>query len=364
MPKKIRRIGVLTGGGDCPGLNAVIRAVAKTAIMEYKLDVLGIEDGFQGILEDRMRPLSTINVSNLLTQGGTILGSNNKCDPSRLAVKRKGKLVFVDKTKQCVANLKRRRVDALVVIGGDGTMVVASKFAAKGIPCIGVPKTIDNDLIGTDVTTGFATAVAVAAEAIDRIHTTAASHHRAMAIEVMGRNAGWLALYAGVAAGADVILLPEIPFNIESVCRYVVERSKHGKRFTILCVAEGAKAKGGKQVIERMIASSPEPVRLGGIGKRVCGMIESRTGLVTRCTVLGYMQRGGTPLHEDRILATLFGHAAITTLMSGKRNRLVVMRGGRVTDMPLDHAHGRQRLVPTDHPLIEAARAIGTSFGD
>ncbi|MFH1723044.1 MAG: ATP-dependent 6-phosphofructokinase [Elusimicrobiota bacterium] len=360
----IRRIGVLTSGGDCPGLNAVIRAVTKSAIMEHGLRVVGIEDGFLGLIEDRFRTLGEMETSNILTVGGTILGTNNKCDPGRYPVRKGGKVHYEDRTDRCVARLRRRRIDALVVIGGDGSMAVASRFVRKGVNCVGVPKTIDNDIPGTDVTFGFSSATAVATDAIDRVHTTAASHHRAMAVEVMGRNAGWIALYAGVAGGADVILLPEMPFDMDKVCRKVVWRSHHGKRFTILCVAEGARAVGGEQVVDRYDPASPEPVRLGGIGRHVSREIEARTGVETRCTVLGHVQRGGAPVHEDRVLGTLFGHAAVTALMAGKRNRLVVMKGRRVTDVALDHGEGRQRLVPRNHPLIQAARAVGTSFGD
>jgi ATP-dependent phosphofructokinase / diphosphate-dependent phosphofructokinase len=261
-------------------------------------------------------------------------------------------------------HIAQRGLDALIVIGGDGTMTVASHFAARGVNCIGVPKTIDNDLVGTDVTFGFATAAAVAADALDRIHTTAASHHRAMVVEVMGRNAGWLALQAGVASGADVILIPEIPFEIEKVCELVVSRSRHGKRCSILCVSEGARPKDGKQVVARIDPTSPDPVRLGGVGQVVATQIEQSTGIETRVTVLGHVQRGGTPLPDDRVLATRFGHAALGLLMSGGAGRLVVMQGARITDVDLTSAAGKQRLVPIDHPLIEAARDVGTCFGD
>jgi 6-phosphofructokinase 1 len=366
MTASIRRIGVLTGGGDCPGLNAVIRAVTKSAIFKHNLDVVGIEDGFLGMLENRMRPLHSGDVSNILTLGGTILGSSNKCNPARYPVDTRdnGEPIFEDLTDLCLRNLRRHEIDALVVIGGDGTMSGAANFVRHGINCIGVPKTIDNDLVGTDVTFGFATAVFVATEALDRIHTTAASHHRAMVVEVMGRNAGWIALHAGAASGADIILIPEIPYDIQSVGAKVTERSQHGKRFTILCVSEGAHPAGGAQTVKHVDPTSPDPVRLGGVGKVVADQIESRTGIETRCTVLGHVQRGGTPVPADRVLGTEFGHAAVQALADGKHNRLIVMQGRTVADIDLLRAENAQRTVPLDHPLVAAARAVGTNFGD
>ena len=365
MAGAVKCIGVLTGGGDCPGLNAVIRAVTKSALDRHAVEVKGIEDGFQGLIQNRIRPLSFDDVSNILTVGGTILGTNNRCDPRRYPVKNgDGSLEPRDVTDRCLEHLEQRGMDAVVVIGGDGTMTVASHFVDRGINCIGVPKTIDNDLYGTDVTFGFHTAVSVATEALDRIHTTAASHHRAMVVEVMGRNAGWIALHAGIASGADVILMPEIPFDIEKVCDFVRERSRRGRRFSILCVSEGARPRGGEQVVARHDPSSPEPIRLGGVGHLVATGIEERTGTETRCTILGHVQRGGTPVAADRVLATEFGHAAIGLLMSGARGRLVVMKGRTVGDISLTEAANRQRTVPPDHPLVAAARDVGTCFGD
>jgi 6-phosphofructokinase 1 len=366
MSKPIRRIGVLTGGGDCPGLNAVIRAVTKTAIFSHGIEAFGIADGFLGLIENRIQPLKAGDVSNILTQGGTILGSCNKANPQRFAVGEDddGKPVFEDLTELCLRHIRRRELDALVVIGGDGTMSGAANFVNQGVKCIGVPKTIDNDLVGTDVTFGFATARSIATEALDRIHTTAASHHRAMVVEVMGRNAGWIALHSGIASGADVILIPEIAYDMDSICGKVIERSKFGKRFTILCVSEGARPTGGEQVVDRVDPTSPDPVRLGGVGQVVADRIEKQTGIETRCTVLGHVQRGGTPVPEDRVLATEFGHAAVQALMDGKANRLIVMQGRTVTDVDILTAADRQRTIPATSPLIAAARAVGTSFGD
>ena len=366
MPNTIQRIGVLTGGGDCPGLNAVIRAVTKSAIFRYHLQVFGIEDGFLGLLENRIHPLTSNDVSNILTLGGTILGSSNKANPAKFCVGKdpQGKPVFEDLTDLCMRNLRRHELDALVVIGGDGTMSGAANFVTQGVNCIGVPKTIDNDLEGTDVTFGFATAVNTATEALDKIHTTAASHHRAMVVELMGRNAGWLTLHSGIASGADVILIPEIPFDLGKVCSIVVDRSRHGKRFTILAVSEGARPAGGQQIVDRVDPTSPDPIRLGGVGKFVAEEIEKRTEIETRCTVLGHVQRGGSPVPSDRVLATQFGHAALEALVAGKQNRLIVQRNGVVTDADLLASANKQRLVTTDHPLLLAARDVGTGFGD
>ena len=364
MPKAIQRIGVLTGGGDCPGLNAVIRAVTKSAICRYGLEVVGIEDGFEGLVLDRMHPLVADDVSNILTLGGTILGTNNKCDPRRYAVTVDGETQLQDVSERVMEHIRGRGLDAMIMIGGDGTMSVASNFVRRGVNCIGVPKTIDNDLAGSDVTFGFATATYVATMALDRIHTTAASHHRAMIVEVMGRNAGWIALYSGVAAGADIILLPELPYDIGKVCAKVVDRSKHGKRFSMICISEGARPIGGDVVVDRRDPTSADPIRLGGVGKVVADQIEQRTGIETRTTVLGHVQRGGTPVPADRLLATEFGHAAISALMAGKQNRMVVMKGRTVQDIDILDVADRQRLVPLDHPFILSARDMDTSFGD
>ena len=363
--QSIKRIGVLTGGCDCPGLNAVIRAVTKTAIYRYGLEVFGIEDGFMGLVQNRIHPLKATDVSNILTLGGTILGTHNKCDPTRYPVTDSdGNTEFKDVSDRCMDHIKHHQLDAIIVIGGDGTMSGAANFVRKGVNCIGVPKTIDNDLEGTDVTFGFATACDVATDALDRIHTTAASHHRAMIVEVMGRNAGWLALHSGVASGSDIILLPEIPYDIDKVCEAVENRSKHGKRFSILCVSEGTKPLGGELVVDHVDPNSPDPIRLGGVGKVVADDIEKRTGIETRTTVLGHVQRGGTPVPQDRVLATEFGHAALQALMDGKENRLIVMQGRTVADVELLSAEGKQRKVQLDNSLLLAARDVGTSFGD
>lgn len=367
MPS-IKRIGILTGGGDCPGLNAVIRAVAKTAIHQHRVSVVGILDGFQGLVENRMRELSLLDVSGILTRGGTILGTNNKCNPTRVhcGVDSAGKPLFENRMQQCLDHIKAHDIDALVVIGGDGTMSCAAPFVEAGVPCIGVPKTIDNDIVGTDITFGFLTAVSIAAESLDRLHSTADSHHRVMVCEVMGRNAGWLGLYAGLASGSDVILIPEIPFEIAKVVEYLEQRLQRGRGagFAIIVVAEGARPAGGKMTVARMDPTSPDPVKLGGVGERVAHEIGQRMHADIRTTVLGHVVRGGPPIPADRILATQFGHQAMQMLMNGASGRMVVMREGRLDDVEILATANKQRLVPLGSPIIAAAKAVRTCFGD
>jgi len=359
-----RRIGVLTGGGDCPGLNAVIRAVTKTAMHQYKLEVFGIEDGFLGLIQNRLRPLAWNDVSNILTQGGTILGTSNQANPERFAIERGGKTEWVNVTDRVVDHVRANELDAIVCIGGDGTMTGAANLIANGINCIGVPKTIDNDLEGCERTFGFDTAVHTAAECFDKIHTTAMSHHRVMVVEVMGRNAGWLALHTGVASGADIILIPEIPYDLEVIAEVLRRRSKSGKRFSIMCVSEGAKPKGGDVVVQRRVETSPDPIRLGGIANKLVADIEEATKLDARATVLGHIQRGGSPTPADRVLATQFGHHALEILMRGAQGQLVVQQNGRLAEVPIQSVAGKQRKVALDDPLVLTARAVGTCFGD
>jgi len=367
MAEHIKRIGVLTGGGDCPGLNAVIRAVTKTAIWQHGIEVVGIEDGFQGLIEDRVRPLSARDASGILTRGGTILGSNNRCNPRRYCVRVDPATgpVWENVTGQCVDTARRHGIDAIIVIGGDGTMASAAPLVEAGVNIIGVPKTIDNDIVGTEITFGFLTAVNTATEALDKLHSTADSHHRVMVCEVMGRNAGWIALTAGVASGSDIILLPEIPFDLDHLAENIRFRMrKGGPGFAIIVAAEGARPREGQQIVDRVDPTSPDPIRLGGIGRWVADEIAARTGIETRSSALGHIQRGGGPIPADRILATHFGYHSIKILMEGKRGRMVVRQGNVFGDVDLLFAAGKQRLVPPHHPLIEAARAIGTGFGD
>jgi len=360
---EIKRIGILTGGGDCPGLNAVIRAVTKSALVGG-MEVVGIEDGYLGLIENRIRPLSYDDVSGILTAGGTILGSCNKANPASHLVLNDGKWVKRDVRDRAMETFLRHELDAVVAIGGDGTMSGAAGLIEKGMPIVGVPKTIDNDLYATEVTFGHDTAVTTAAEALDKVHTTASSHHRAMAVELMGRYAGWLALHAGMAAGADVILIPEIPFDMEKVAATCDERHQRGKGFTIIAVGEGAVPKGGEQFVDQVDETSPDPIRLGGVAKYVSDTINKLTGLESRHIVLGHVQRGGTPTPYDRVLATQFGYHAFKLLAGGLMNRLVVMREGKIDSVPIASVADKVRTVPLDSPLIAAARAVGTCFGD
>ncbi len=364
MSTKLERIGVLTGGGDCPGLNAVIRAVTKAALDNGHREIIGIEDGYLGLIENRMKTLTNSSVSGILTQGGTILGSCNKANPAKYLVREGDKWVAKDVRDQVVANYKAAGLDALVVIGGDGTMSGAAELVERGLKIVGVPKTIDNDLWGTDITFGHDTAVATATDALDKVHTTASSHHRVMVVELMGRYAGWLTLRAGIAGGADVILIPEIPFDIDKVIDKCMHRSWHGKRFTIIAAGEGAKPVGGKLFVDHIVENSPDPIRLGGIAKYLADEIEKRSGLESRSIVLGHVQRGGSPTSHDRILATKFGYHAFELMMADRFNRVVVYRDGKIDSVSLTEIAGKVRTVPLDHILIRAARAIGTSFGD
>ena len=364
MPVSIKRIGVLTGGGDCPGLNAVIRAVTKSALHEHRLEVWGIEDGFLGLIQNRMRPLSWSDVSNILTLGGTILGTSNQANPEHYAIRKGEKVEFADVTDRVVEHLAANQIDALICIGGDGTQTGAANLIKHGINCIGVPKTIDNDLEGCEQTFGFDTAVTTAAECLDKIHSTAMSHHRVMVVEVMGRNAGWLALHSGIASGADVILIPEIPYDMAKICELLTYRSRLGKKFSIVCVSEGARPKGGEVTVLRRVETSPDPIRLGGIANKLTAEIEAAAQLETRATILGHIQRGGTPTPFDRVLATSFGYHALNLVMSGAKGKLVVWRGGRLDSVDITSIAGKQRKVPVDDPLIRAARGVGTNFGD
>jgi 6-phosphofructokinase 1 len=357
------RVGILTGGGDCPGLNAVIRAVAKTLLHEHGAQVVGFLDGYDGLVRDRSRDLGWPDVSNILTLGGTILGTSNKADPFAWAETRGGRVTKRDRSADALAVFEKHRLDGLVVIGGDGSMAIAGRLAALGLPIVGVPKTIDNDVRGTEQTFGFQTAVNIATEALDRLHTTAGAHHRVMVAEVMGRYAGWLALHAGLAGGADVILIPEFPFRWEAVADVCRQRYRRGKRFSIVCVAEGAKPEGGQPVVQRRVESSTDPVRLGGVAHLVAERLERLTGIESRATVLGYVQRGGTPSPFDRVFATRLGRRAAELVGAGSWGRMASWQKGRVTDVPIAEASHGPRPVPPDDPLLAVARSVGTSFG-
>jgi len=361
MSKK--RIGILTGGGDCPGLNAVIRGVAKAATNLHEYEVIGFQDGFEGLIEGRFTILSYEMVSGILTQGGTILGTSNTANPFAHVESLKGKTEKVDVSDQCMDLYKDLGLEALICVGGDGTMSIAGGLAAKGAKIVGVPKTIDKDLMETDITFGFDSARFVATTAIDQLHTTAQSHHRVMLVEVMGRNAGWLALESGIAGGGDVILLPEIPFDIKEVNTFIRKRSRFGKRFSIVVVSEGTRPLDGEQVYQRIVKDSPEPLRLGGISHHIANQIEEDTGIECRVTILGHLQRGGTPTPFDRLIATQFAVKAVEMVADKKFNHMVAMQGNKLVAVHIEKVMNRQRTVPLESPLIKTAKAVGTNFG-
>ena len=357
------KLAVLTGGGDCPGLNAVIRAVVKSAY-QSGIEVLGIRDGFRGAVEGDFMPLTLSDVSGILPRGGTILGTTNRDNPFAYDTKINGITKSVDRSDDVLNNLKEHSVDVLVAIGGDGSLNIGLKLASKGLAVIGIPKTIDNDLMATDQTFGFQTAVETAKDALDRLHTTAESHHRVMVLEVMGRYAGWIALYAGVAGGADVILIPEIPYNLNRIAQSIQKRAKQGKKFSIIVVAEGAKPLGGEMVVERLVSGRFDPIKLGGIGAKLGHDIEEHTGIETRVTVLGYLQRGGSPSAYDRVLSSRYGVAAVDAALEGEFGIMVALRGRDIVRVPLHEAVDKLKQVPLIDPLLITARALGIEMGD
>jgi 6-phosphofructokinase 1 len=362
MPKATQRIGILTGGGDCPGLNAVLRAVVKTSNNEHGGEVFGVRDGFEGFLVSGDRGVVRLDrrdIAGILPLGGTILGASNRCDI--FAVKR-GRRV-VDESARVPALLRRMRLDALIVVGGEGTHKAALRLRDEhGVNVVGVPKTIDNDLDATDVTFGHDTAVGIASEAIDRLHSTAASHHRVMLLEVMGRHVGWIALHAGLSGGADVILIPELPYDPVRIARKVASRLRHGRRFSIVVVAEGAQRAGGGPVWRRGKGRDPVNDRLGGLSFRVAEELSQRTGLSVRNTVLGHVQRGGSPSPFDRVLATRFGVHAVRCVAQRRFGVMVALHGTEVIDVPIEDAVGRLKTVDPAGDLVRCAREMGVSF--
>jgi 6-phosphofructokinase 1 len=351
-----QQIGILTGGGDAPGLNAVIRAVVRTAIGEFGMKCIGIEDSFEGILgEPHTMKLTTKAVSGILPRGGTILGTRNRGSFVKMV---DGKPVFPElPIDEALANLDILGIEALIVLGGEGTLAIADQFHNRGFPVIGVPKTIDNDLAATELTFGFMTAIDIATEALDRLHTTAASHDRVMVLEVMGRHTGWIALHAGLAGSADIILIPEIPFSFDSLLRKVNEREKVGSKFTNIVVAEGA-----VEVGKSHLYLDKEGLRLGGMGSYVSRRVEELTGKESRCVVLGHLQRGGSPNAFDRMLGTNFGACAVRSLANGQTGRMVALQAGEITTVPLSLACANIKTVPINGQLVRTARDIGISF--
>ncbi len=358
------KIGILTGGGDCPGLNAVIRSAVKTASEHYHWEVVGFLNGYKGLLENKSRPLTGDNVSGLLLRGGTILGTSNRDNPFKYNEIHNGSKVTHDASDRVVNTYKAHDLDALIVVGGDGTLSTALKlYKEKGLNIIGVPKTIDNDLSATDYTFGFDTAVGIVTDAIDRIKTTAESHDRVMVVEVMGRDTGWIALYSGLAGGAHIILIPEIPYTLEKVCQKIYERKAKGRNFSIVMVAEGAKPEGGDVTVRRIVDDPTTGVRLGGVGNVVADQIEEMTGIETRTVVLGHVQRGGRPSSFDRILCTRLGVEAVHMVNRMEFGMMACLRTPDITAVPLEQA-AINRKVSTGDQMILAARSTGISFGD
>jgi 6-phosphofructokinase len=394
-------IGILTSGGDCPGLNAALRGVVKPALSDFHIEVIGIEKGFRGLVENHSRLLHLNDVSGILSAGGTILGTSRE-KPHKMPLPN-GQTV--DLTERAVETYHRLGLDCLVCLGGNGTHKVAFNLMQRGLYVLGLPKTIDNDLAETDMTFGHDSAVCTAAQAIDRLYSTAEAHLRVMVIELMGHKAGWLTLSAGLAGGADIILIPEIPYDIDSICQHLTERRRRGKWFSIVAVAEGAMSKAAAQALAAAgvttakalkkdkkkengkaakddktkgkagkgvrsgngsdaAGSALDSIGEGRVSSAVAKAITRRLGIETRVTVLGHLQRGGVPTPQDRILATRFGVTAAELLHQGKYNRMISLKGVDVTSVPIEQVAGKLKLVPPDHPLIRAARRVGTNFGD
>lgn len=369
MSAEIRRIAINTGGGDAPGLNAVIRAVTLSARWRG-WEVIGIRYGYRGLIETDPALLMKLDrdaVRGITHLGGTILGSTNRGDPFRYPLQTEGGTVSTDVSDLVVRHARELGIDAFVAIGGDGSIHLASRLVAKGLPrVIAVPKTIDNDLKGTDITFGFQTAVATATDALDKLHSTAAAHERVMVVEVMGRYAGWIALYAGIAGSADVILLPEIPFDMELVAEKILRRQRRGRPFAIVCVAEGAKPAGGEMVYAGAKSAFTEHGRLGGVGAEVAEQIERLTGKETRSLVLGHLQRGGAPVTADRLLALRLGTAATRFLAETDAtvSGMVAVDGQHIRLVPLSEVDSGIRTVQLDSEVLRTGRDLGICFGD
>ena len=377
----IKKVAIITNGGDAPGLNAVIRAIVKTAETN-NVECYGYIEGYKGLLENNYIKLnSSTNASGLLHRGGTIIGTSNSTNVFNLKTIENGQVVYKDYSKQCIENIKKAEFDCIFTLGGDGTQKSGRDFSLMGVNVIGVPKTIDNDVAHTDITFGYNTAVSVATDALDRLHSTAESHHRVMVLEVMGRYAGWIALESAISGGADVALIPEIPYDINKVVEKINQRKKEGKSFSIVVVSEGAKSADGEIIVKKKLdeGNGLDNIRLGGIGEKVAEEIEELTGIVSRSTVLGYVQRGGTPTAFDRVLSTRFGVKAMELALEEKFNVLVTYKGGEMSYVPLEDVVGNNkkigaasgntiesniRKITMDSDLLKTAKSIGICVGN
>jgi ATP-dependent phosphofructokinase / diphosphate-dependent phosphofructokinase len=358
-----KRIGILTGGGDCPGLNAVIRGVVK-ASAGRGWEVIGIEDGFDGFLHpEKCRALCLEDVRGILPRGGTILGTSNRGNPFSFPIMRDGKVELIDVSDEVISRIEKLGISCLVVVGGDGSLKIALELMERGIPIVGVPKTIDNDLLETDVTFGYNTALQTATDALDRLHSTAESHHRVMVLEVMGRYAGWIALESGIAGGADVILIPEIPYDIEKVCAAIVERGKRGRRFSVIVAAEGAFPKGGNRVIREAAGGKSVVERLGGVGEMLSRELGCFLEMDIRATVLGHLQRGGTPSTFDRCLGSRFGVKAVELIEMEAFGQMACLKGRRITSVPIEDAIRSLNLIDPSGEMVRHAEALGIMLG-
>jgi len=359
-----KKIGILTGGGDCPGLNAVIRGVVKSAIIRHGWQVIGIEDGFDGLLDlSKCKPLTTESVRGILPRGGTILGTTNRGNPFDYPLEQNGRITHVDYSDKVVENIRTLGIDALITVGGEGSLKIALELSKKGVPVVGVPKTIDNDLRETDFTFGYNTALETATDALDKLHTTAESHHRVMILEVMGRYAGWIALESGIAGGADVILIPEIPYDFGKICSAVKERAARGSRFSIVVAAEGAYPAGGDRVVAKAADERSTIERLGGIGQYVAKQIEQCLEMDVRVTVLGHLQRGGSPTTFDRALGSRFGTKAVQMVVDGEFGRMACLKGRIITSVSIEEATRDLKLVDPEGEIVRTAEDLGIMMG-
>ncbi|MGI6084398.1 MAG: 6-phosphofructokinase [Acetivibrionales bacterium] len=362
MNNQRKRIGILTGGGDCPGLNSVIRAVVKTAINIYGYEVIGFTDGYMGLVNNRFKKLTLSDVSGLLDKGGTILGTTDSFDPFNMIVDNGSEKQERDMSGRICDNLKMHDIEALILVGGINTITIGYRLSLQGVNIVAIPKNIDNDIPGTDTTIGFISAVNTATEALDKLHSTAESHHRVMILEVMGRRAGWVALESGIAGGADIILIPEIPYDINLIARKILERKKSGKNFSIVCVSEGCIPAGKAENAERPDPGCPKSMH--SVSSDIAAQLEKLTHLETRVTVLGYLQRGGEPSPSDRILTTRLGVEAVNMVAHETYNKMAGIRNNVLYPVDLSEVAYKCKSVPVDGELVRIARNMGVSFGD